>query len=121
MSGMVGSIGVGGTTRRRLLQLCAAVMSGNLSQAYQTLTSNGLKANAPADQFSAFFALKSGDKYTGCTPDFTTYKATASGVTFDDKFGIQFASGQSVEVPVSLTFVLEHSAWKLQYMSTKNA
>lgn len=102
-------------------QLCAAVMSGNLSQAYQTLTSSGFKANATADQFSAFFALNSGDKYTGCTPDFTTYKVASSGVTFDDKFGIQFASGQSVEVPVSLTFVMEHSAWKLEYMTTKNA
>ncbi len=102
-------------------QLCAAVMSGNLNQAYQTLTSSGLKANATADQFSAFFALNSGDKYTGCTPDFTTYKVASSGVTFDDKFGIQFASGQSVEVPVSLTFVLEQGTWKLQYLTTKNA
>jgi hypothetical protein len=100
--------------------VCADVIGGNLTDVYQNLASTALKANVAQADINAFFQLNAGQTYTNCAPDYSTYKVSGSQASFDVKFTIQSSSG-SVDVPVTMGFVLENGAWKLDSLNVKSA
>ena len=88
------------------------LVTGNLTGAYQTLTSSDFRANVSQADFDAFFGLNPGQTYVGCTPDLTTYKVSGTSASYDAKLTVSI-SGNTVGVPVTLTFIQENGNWLL--------
>jgi hypothetical protein len=94
-------------------QLCVDLVTGNLASAYQTLTSTDFKSTVSQAAFVAYFTLKSGETYVGCTPDLTTYKVVGTAASFDATLNVN-VSGTTVGLTFTLVFVQQGTNWLLE-------
>ena len=76
------------------------------------MLSAGVKQSNTQAQFQAAFTLPAGDTWVGCTPDFSTYKVTASTAQFSGTLLFTDSNIQK-EGKIDFTFVLESGAWKI--------
>ncbi len=87
------------------------------SAAY-TLTSSGFQQQVTLAQFTQgltaiLHSLSADAKWTGCTPDLTTYKVTASSAGYNAKLNAVSGTGATGYVPLKFAFVLEGTTWKI--------
>jgi hypothetical protein len=92
-------------------QFCSALVAGNYDAAY-TLLSDRDKSVESEPMFAYDMSGNGLIKWTGCTPDYTSYKATGGSVSYTTNmqatapaYGANFAPG------VQLTFVKQGNRW----------
>jgi hypothetical protein len=95
---------------------CRALAADDFKTAFGDLSAHQIGLEKTEANFARDAALPTGAKYTGCAPDFTTYRLT--GATASVKLALNIktttpAGTAIVPVPTLASFVLEKGAWKL--------
>jgi hypothetical protein len=94
-------------------QFCIDLVTGKYADAYSLLSAHQHTLATEA-QFASSIALPSPLKWSGCTPDYSTYTVSTTSASF--KAALKFtdtANGQSASVNFKLSFVQEGGSWKL--------
>jgi len=83
-----------------------------------TLVTKAYLAGATQAQIAAGFSGKTnGIKYTGCTPDASTYKVQGTQASMNVAFTVtRLSDGRAGQGTLALTFVQEGGGWKLNRM-----
>lgn len=93
-------------------QFCQDILRANYADAFGMLSSSVQKAVGSKDKLAADFALPSGVYFADCTPTLSTYKVSGTSGGYNATLKLSNGS-QTANVTMSVTFVEEGSAWKV--------
>ena len=94
---------------------CSALVSGNISQAYNDLSPAYQDRLGSEQQYAQTLrsVLVQGVSLTGCTPDLSTYSVTGTTAKLNSALNVQ-VNGASTGIPTAVTFVEGNSGvWKI--------
>ena len=93
-------------------QFCHDILTANYSDAFGLFSSGLQKAVGSKDKLAADFALPSGVYFANCAPKLSTYKVSGTSGGYDAILKLSNGS-QSANVTMSLNFIEDGSAWKV--------
>lgn len=94
-----------------VLAFCSNLINGDLTSAYQQFSTAFQADNSPQD-FTSYFTLNRGDKFTNCTLTFKSYQVSEITASFTIDLFLEIR-GTPKYVKLALTFVLEGQEWKI--------
>jgi hypothetical protein len=104
---------------------CQGLLSGNLAQSYNDL-STSFQSNFGSEQaFEQTFKASFGSdlKLTACTPKLSSYSVTGTTATLDATLTVQVSANgttASQDLPVTMNFVMEGNAWKVDSLKVNS-
>jgi hypothetical protein len=103
---------------RATMAFCQDLTNGNYAGVYALLSAAGRGGQSEADWANLLSGSTDGVKWTGCTPDITTYAPKGTSAAITATFGLtDLATGESAQYSLALTLVIEDGAWKVSKLA----